>query len=506
MQCQLLRTEREGRQYLLSLLCIFIKYVVKMNNLKNSNFHLYTINNKKFILDYVNIFYSEISEELYRDFQSIERTGLSAYIMSDCDESRNLNKNMIQQLYEREIFFSERVINFPQTYNEAFITMAPVHACNLQCKYCFARQGKNYISEEKIMPEEKLSEALEYIYFDYFKDFFDFRFDFVSGGEPLLNFATIRSAVGICESFRTRGKNTKFWLCTNGTINKNDIFYFLDKHRFNIGVSLDGTRKDNDNFRVFYDGTSSYQPVVNTLKDILTGDTYTRNFKNVWGLVVITSKTQSLVTILKHHKQMGLKRVQMRIVRTAEAYGLNENTFSAYKNLYNELFAFFIEQFRIGDINYIEMISNDNDYLGKIMRRIILRRIVTNRCQAGKNKVSLTANGQLFPCDSFVGENEFCIGNALKKERYNSTLEKIYVDNIVECSVCWARYICGGDCYHNSFLMKQNVEEVDHTFCELQKFFIEQTVAMYCQMNDINDALFGRLARKIEIGVREGVN
>ncbi|MDE7274055.1 MAG: SPASM domain-containing protein, partial [Lachnospiraceae bacterium] len=393
-----------------------------------------------------------------------------------------------------------------QTYYNAFVTMAPIHACNLQCKYCFARQGKNYKSEETTMPKKSLLKSLEYIYFDYFKDISDFRFDFVSGGEPLLNFETIKSVVEICEMFRKGGKTTKFWLCTNGTINQKEIFSFLDKHGFNIGISLDGTKKDNDNFRVFQDGTSSYQLVVNTLNKVLTESNYTRNFKNVWGLVVITSETQSLVEIIKHLKQIGLKRVQMRIVRTVETYGLNEFTFPSYKSLFKELFTFFIDQFINGNIDYIEMMSNDNDYLGKIMRRIILRRIVANRCQAGKNKVSLTANGQLFPCDSFVGKNQFCIGDALKRERYDGVLEKIYVGNIDECSVCWARYICGGDCYHNSFLIKQDVKGIDSIFCKLQKYLIEQTVAMYCQMNDMNVALFGRLTRKIQIGTREGIN
>lgn len=158
------------------------------------------------------------------------------------------------------------------------------------------------------MTKENLLKALEYIYFDYFKDISAFRFDFVSGGEPLLNFETIKSIVEVCETFVKRGKTTKFWLCTNGIINKKEIFHFLDKHRFNIGISLDGTKKDNDNYRVFKDGASSYNQVINTLKDILTESTYTRNFKNVWILVVITSETQSLVTILKHLKQKWIKK------------------------------------------------------------------------------------------------------------------------------------------------------------------------------------------------------
>ena len=52
----------------------------------------------------------------------------------------------------------------------------------------------------------------------------------------------------------------------------------------------------------------------------------------------------------------------MRIVRTVETYGLNESTFFKYKALYDELFAFFVNQFRKGNIEYVEMISNDNDY------------------------------------------------------------------------------------------------------------------------------------------------
>ena len=426
-----------------------------MNNFKNANFYLFSFNDKKYILDYINIFYSEISQNLYNEFADIEKKGLARYIADMRNESKGRNQKTIQFLYEQDIFFSKRIIQTARTYDEAFLTMAPIHECNLQCKYCFAKQGENYINEERFMSEEKLAEALEYLYFDYFREINEFRFDFVSGGEPLLGFENIQAVVKKCEEFRKRGKKTKFWLCTNY---------------------------------------------------ILTGDNYTRRFKNIWGLVVITSETHSLVEILKHHKGIGLKRVQMRIVRTTEVYGLNDITFCVYKNLYDELFAFFVNQFRKGNIEYVEMISNDNDYLGKIMRRIILRRIVTNRCQAGKNKVSLTANGQLFPCDSFVGEERYCIGNALKRERYNGVLEEIYVDSVSMCSQCWARYICGGDCYHNSFLMKQNVQDIDGMFCKLQKYLIEQTIVMYCQMNEIDSALFARLTRKIEISTREGVN
>lgn len=75
-----------------------------MDNLKSANFHLYTTNGKKYILDYMNIYYTEITDEQYRDFQSIESKGFLGYIKNDRDESHNHNKKIISQLYEKEIF------------------------------------------------------------------------------------------------------------------------------------------------------------------------------------------------------------------------------------------------------------------------------------------------------------------------------------------------------------------------------------------------------------------
>ena len=76
-----------------------------MNNFKNANFYLFSFNDKKYILDYINIFYSEISQNLYNEFADIEKKGLARYIADMRNESKGRNQKTIQFLYEQDIYF-----------------------------------------------------------------------------------------------------------------------------------------------------------------------------------------------------------------------------------------------------------------------------------------------------------------------------------------------------------------------------------------------------------------
>ncbi len=469
--------------------------------MKRANYILFSSDNKYFIFDYFNIIYGEIDENLYTIFNKILENGNEI----DCIEKDKKMNDVIKKFYDQDLFFSDREVVKYDSYNEAFLSMPSIHACNMKCKYCFAQSGENYDGNKRDMDRKTIKDSLDYLYFEYFKECHSFRFDFVSGGEPLLNVEAIKNIIYVTDEYRKSNKNTQFWLCTNGTIKSDNIFSMLNSNRFNIGISLDGEKNYNDSFRIYKNGQGTYDNVIKTIESVISNNSYTRNFKNVWGLVVVTAKTPSLVTILKHHSLLGFQKVQMRVVRTRENYGLNKDSLEIFKKLYNELFQFFLSEFENGSTFYMEMILNDNDYLGKMMRRIMLRTVVANRCQAGKNKVSLAANGDLYPCDAFVGNNEYCIGNALRKELYSNRFKELFTSDIPKCNKCWARYICGGDCYHNSVLMCGSIMDVDSSFCDMQKYMLENIILLFCNMNEKNEDMFERLARKTKIGTREGL-
>lgn len=172
----------------------------------------------------------------------------------------------------------------------------------------------------------------------------------------------------------------------------------------------------------------------------------------------------------------------MKLVRISKDnyLSINNTNIKKIKELYKELVYFFIEEIKKGDISSLKMILNGNDYLGKIIIRLVLGMYTSIRCGAGKTKISVTANGDIFPCDSFVGIEKYKLSNIENmKEQLNNLNNEFFslsVNNREKCIKCWAKYICGGDCPYNSFLCNNNIYEPDKYFCEIQKYLIELSI------------------------------
>ncbi|MFQ9150415.1 MAG: SPASM domain-containing protein [Blautia sp.] len=60
------------------------------------------------------------------------------------------------------------------------------------------------------------------------------------------------------------------------------------------------------------------------------------------------------------------------------------------------------------------MIINENDQFGKILKRLILNQLHIRRCYAGCNKITICPDGSIYPCDSFVGKENYKIGDIKK--------------------------------------------------------------------------------------------
>ena len=139
-------------------------------------------------------------------------------------------------------------------------------------------------------------------------------------------------------------------------------------------------------------------------------------------------------------------------------------------NMYSELFDFYKKEWDAGRYKHIMMTINDFDFSGKIFRRLALEIHVKNRCMFGNRKVSIQANGNIYPCDSFVGMEEFCLGNIYKEIDKIKINKNISLFKCEECSNCWARYLCGGGCWYNSYIVNQNVFKPDSVICSLKKY------------------------------------
>lgn len=232
---------------------------------------------------------------------------------------------------------------------------------------------------------------------------------------------------------------------------------------------------------------------VETINSIVENSTYSEHTKTIWGLSVITGKSSNLKDILLHNKELGIKHMQMKCVRLEkdDEFSINEKNLENILGAYKELIDYFIECASNHDYSDLKLILNDNDYFGKLMCRIIDGGMIYSRCKAGIDKISFDAMGNIYPCDSFVGNKDFIMGN-IYTGIDNNIREKFKMGTINErtkCKSCWAKYICGGDCFHNSYLTNNDILDPDPIFCQLNKNLLESALYLYfciCKNGDIN--------------------
>lgn len=442
------------------------------------HYHVFKNDTQYFVVDTRYVVLAEISKEqfLYLDNLDMEIDEMALILGMDKAGIVSIKKQF-DAIFEQGLFVSEvsEMSEMPDS-ETGFIAFTPVHACNFRCKYCFASHGENYVSIEKQLDEKRIIEALEYMIFKLYKDKKNIRIEMVGGGENLLAPQIIKcildNAEVMCEK---AGKYLDAFILTNGSIMSEEILSVLDRQYVGLGISLDGNKETNDYLRPDMKGEGTYDRVLSTV-DYIYKNAKNRSVKNVWGLTVVTSKTKRLMDVLEVFKEHNVNTVQMRVVRIDDESELSMggDNLSVAKRLYREFVDELKAMIEKGQIDIIKMILNDSDYFGKILVRILRQEVSNTRCMAGRNKVSIAANGEIYPCDAFVGVEKYKLGKIGDPvEDLDSDFARISVESRSVCSECWAKYMCGGDCHHNSYLHSGDIYEPQKDFCDLQKYLIE---------------------------------
>lgn len=368
------------------------------------------------------------------------------------------------------IFFTKEDVNYGKVkQSDAYIISFPVvHKCNLKCKYCFAQGGEVYYGEKKEMEVEVLQAAFRYLekHFNLKK----IRLEFVSGGEPFLDKDRFKELIDCFKNeIQLREISEEIFVETNGTLIEKEILEYIRNNNISLGISLDGEKEVHDYQRPYSHGKGTYDDILKNIK---------KNYKNggnLWILSVITSKTKCLSEILEHHRNFGASSIEMRVVRGNDKWGLSlaKDNFEHFCKLYND-FSLYLKN----HIKFIKYIFNSYDTFGKILVRLITGNKIIYRCQAARNKLSITAEGDLYPCDSFVGIKEMRIGNVYNGDLNNDIVKCFEESSVIinsRCSKCLYKYLCGGECYYDKYIMNGKVEH-NTLFCEFQQHLIKLAI------------------------------
>lgn len=413
------------------------------------------------------------------------------------EESRQIRDYFRQQ----HIFFGNEINSFSKVKpRQIYFSFPPSHACNLACKYCFADSGKNYKGTIRKMSPATAKRVSQFL-IDQFPTHQNFRLDLTSGGEPLIDKEAFKNLIlEVRNVFRQNGKHLFIWMSTNGTLLTSDILPFLQENQVFFGISLDGPQYYHDRMRPYQNGNGSYVDVVRNIKEMLQSSTYSNRLKELWGLSVITSQAPPLTEIVQFYEKMQFQTLQMRLVRSNDSsLKIKESELKRIRFEIDSLCDLVVNQAQMGKTSALSLITNDNDYIGKLFRRLLLNLTYIQRCYAGEYKFSFTANGDIYPCDAFVGIEQFKLGSIDDGFYDQNSFFPTTVNQRLECRKCWARNICGGDCYHNSFLVNGNYNIPDSIFCDYTRYTIEAAIATLCQINDINSDLYGQLVQMLRL-------
>jgi uncharacterized protein len=370
------------------------------------------------------------------------------------------------------------------------IVLHVAHACNMQCKYCYADNGE-FGNKPGLMSEEVMHKALTFA-FEQGKrsDFLEVGF---FGGEPLLNFRLIHKAVAHVRSqARLTGKMVNFSLTSNATLLNDEIMNFLAEERFSLIFSLDGPAKIHDRMRLDKKGRPTHQLI---LQNILT---FKENYSNRFMVRgTFTATTPNFAEQVLSLNELGFDSIS---VEPAQLEDTHPHCISPDGKILRILH----EYETLADM-YVEQLIKGRPlrffHFDDALRRIIFPEPYHKQCGAGGGLVAVAPDGRLFPCFEAVVEDENCIGHVdtgfdrHKRLRF----QKIHADTKKVCRDCWIKYSCGGGCHAFNIRYNNNINVPYEPNCLLIKHRYKLAAWILAKVVEQGDEALEKLKSHVSI-------
>jgi len=309
------------------------------------------------------------------------------------------------------------------------------------------------------------------------------------GGEPLLNRAVVHHATRYAaRAAIAAGRRVGFSITTNGTLLTSADAALFAEFPFSVQVSVDGPREQNDAARPLNDGGSSYDRLCAGLRFLTAG----RRPRLLAARVTVTPRTGDLLESLDHLLSLGFDEVGFApvLVSPSPAHAFNAEHYGA----------FLTQMVSCGEAALARMkegvragFSNLETALREIHRG-------THRpypCGAGAAYLSANADGRLFACHRLVDDARYAMGDVQRGsdvEARAAHLERSHVDRMQPCAGCWARYLCGGGCYHE-------VSRRGRLGCDYIRGWLDFCLRAYAELSAARPEYF----TSPDDGAREGI-
>ncbi len=341
------------------------------------------------------------------------------------------------------------------------------HDCNLRCTYCFASTGDYNTGKRSFLSFETGKNAIDFLIRESGPrrkldiDFF--------GGEPLLNWDVVVALTEYCkEQAAVHDKDIRLTMTTNAVLLDEEKIDYINENFVNCVLSLDGRPEIHDKMRPRPKGQGSYDIVMKKILDFAekrdSGTYYVRG--------TYTRENKDFSEDIKHIASFGIKHISIEPVVGPEdaSYSLREEDLPEIFDEYDRLAAYMLERPAGEKFEYFHF-SIDLEGGPCVYKRL-------KGCGVGTEYVTVTPDGNIYPCHQLAEEEAFLMGNVNDKPVIldSAVAEKftgLLVPQKEECNSCWAKYYCSGGCPANAYHETGSLQGIYELGCKIQKKRLE---------------------------------
>lgn len=318
---------------------------------------------------------------------------------------------------------------------------------------------------------------------DYYYKFYELR-DFLPVNKRVqLNRRLIeKTAQNRIKVFETDKFYSVFFM-TNGTLLNEDMINRLKGRMFEeVLVSFDGYKEVNDFSRKFQNGNGTHDVILENIKKAQSAGL------KVNAACVITPKYTDLISLFNYFISININKLEFHFVRKADGSGFNIEQMKNLVEKIHEVFDLLKKQLKNGDDKLFNFLKTSQ--LFEYLKCIVNKYHISHRCEWG-TRVLFDSDGNIFPCSYEMKYPERKVSDINQKKNWQEAVKIIHIDEFEDCQNCWAKYLCGGTCFHMNYQKYGDYRKKDEVECLYTKSLIEYSLdffAFLCE-NSMMDKL-----------------
>ena len=354
--------------------------------------------------------------------------------------------------------------------------------CNLDCQYCF------YLKKEALFPETQSYRMKKETQERFIQQYIEAQPEGTKqiniswqGGEPtLLGVDFFKQAIEFQEKYKRPGMEIHNSIQTNGILLNDQWGEFLAKHRFLVGISIDGPAHLHDRYRIDKKGQPTHQKVLKGLEAL-------KNHRVEFNTLSCVQKYNSYhgKEVYDYLKSIGSKFFQFIpiVEKTPEGAIADYSVESKqYGRFLNKLFDRWLKSKDVGEI----FIRDFDNLLAQVMGYPATVCVTAETCGRA---MAIEHNGNLYSCDHFVNPENY-LGNIIENplaEMVDGPLQTQFGQDKKDklpryCRECKFLSVCHGGCPKDRLIQTPDGEPGLNYLCEGYKLFFAHTIPVFEKM------------------------